>query len=95
MTITPTKTDALSALIDSISTELFSKDDWDEARGTDSLIGSTEYNDMLSQVLDAAFNRQPESFKGMQWINTEWGFPLWVRPGVEWEPEEDDDEDYY
>ena len=92
---THTKYDPLSTLIDTISLELFTKDQWDYARGTDSYLGTYTFNDMLSQVMGLAFERSPDTFGGVQWINDDFGIPLWVRPGVEWSPDDDDeDEDF-
>ena len=96
MTTSTIRTDDFSSYIDQVSLELFTVEDWDSAKGYDSLLGSTDFNDMVGQVMTTAFERKPELFEGIQWINTDWGFPLWVRPGVTWEmPDEDDDDDFY
>jgi hypothetical protein len=42
--------------------------------------------DCLSHIYDTAFERNPDAFKGIQSIDSEYGLPAWVRPGVEWEP---------
>jgi long-subunit fatty acid transport protein len=92
---TATTYDPLSSLIDSISMELFTKEQWEDARGTDYFLGTYDFNDMLSQVMGLAFERSPNTFNGVQWINDDYGFPLWVRPGVEWSADDDDEEDFY
>lgn len=51
---------------------------------------------MQCSVFESLFEDQPELFKDYQWINSEQGMPLWVRPGVEWtlDDEDDDELDY-
>lgn len=72
-------------LIENVSLEMFSKDQWDKARA-DNI--SLELNLMQSAVYDKAFERKPEAFTGIQWINSTDGItPAWVRPGVDWEPD--------
>ena len=95
MTATITHQTEFADLVDQISLELFSKEQWNEASELDDLLGTTDSTDMLCQVLDVVFERKPEVFESIQWINTEFGFPLWVRPGVDWEPQDNDNEDYY
>jgi hypothetical protein len=82
----------LTQLIESVRTELFTDEQWEEANQFDSLMGTSDSSDMLSQVLETAFEREPHAFNNVQWINSEYGFPLWVRPGVEWQTDYDDDE---
>jgi hypothetical protein len=59
---------------------------------------STEYFQQC-EIYSTAYDRRPELFNKLQWINNDDGMPLWVRPGVEWKPEydlsydDDDDED--
>jgi hypothetical protein len=95
MTTTITHKDEFAELVDHISLELFTKEQWEEAGQFDDLMGTSDSADMLCQVLDVAFERNPDVFDSIQWINSDYGFPLWVRPGVEWEPENDDDDDWY
>jgi hypothetical protein len=95
MTTTIVHQDEFAELVDQISLELFTKEQWEEAGQFDDLMGTSDSTDMLCQVLDAAFERNPDVFESIQWINSDYGFPLWVRPGVEWEPENDDDDDWY
>jgi len=95
MTATITHETEFAELVDQISLELFTKDQWEEANQVDGLLGLSETTDMMCQVLDVAFERNPNVFESIQWINSDYGFPLWVRPGVEWSPEDDDDDDWY
>lgn len=79
-------------LIDKLSEELYSKDEWESARGLDSLLGMMDVNLMIEEVIDTAFNRKPELFENIRWFNDENGLPIWVRPDVEWEMEASDNE---
>lgn len=81
----------LPKYIDDLSLELYSKEEWDFAKGTDELLGLSEHYQMSTKVFDVAFERHPELFEGCQWFNNEDGLPLWVRPGVEWVPDDDED----
>lgn len=67
------------SLVESVSTELYP--DW-KRNETDSNFSNDL--DVLSDVYETAFKREPQAFKGIMWINTEEGLPAWVRPGVEW-----------
>jgi len=49
-------------------------------------IALVEYEDLLAQVVDACFMREPTLFGSIQWFNTDVGTPLWVRPGAKWIP---------
>lgn len=49
-------------------------------------VALVEYEDLLGQVVDACFSREPKLFGNIQWFNTDLGTPLWVRPGVKWIP---------
>ena len=46
------------------------------------------------EIYATAFERDPDAFEGVQWVNNEDGMPVWVRPGVEWQTDLEDDEDY-
>lgn len=48
----------------------------------------------LEEIYATAYERDPEAFDGVQWVNNEEGMPLWVRPGVEWQTDLDDEDDY-
>jgi hypothetical protein len=78
----------LSQALDNKAQELYSKSEWDarkkiyEDRGID-----TVYYDMQCETFNAVYSEQPELFEDYDWINTEDGFPLWVKPGVDWIPE--------
>lgn len=72
-------------LVEAVAAELYTEAEWKEAIENDSPLGF-EHFDMLTEVYELAFRREPEAFDSIQWINTEYGMPAWVRPGVEWEP---------
>ena len=71
-------------LVEGVAQELYTQDEWSKASEDDSGL-NIEHLDMLSTVYSTAFQRDPDSFKGIQWINSDYGIPAWVRPGVEWE----------
>ena len=74
------------SLIESVSEELYSKAQWDEARAEPDC-AFMALVDMETHVYETAYARQPDAFKGIQWINATNGeLPAWVRPGVDWEP---------
>lgn len=73
-------------LVDNVSSELYSKKEWEEARAESQL--GLQVLEMESNVYDTAYEREPEAFKGIQWINSsDSELPAWVRPGVEWNPD--------
>lgn len=73
-------------LIERTSDRLYSKDEWKEAdKETETNVGF-KYYDMLSSVYDTAFAEDPSAFEGVYWINSDDGLPVWVRPGVNWQP---------
>jgi hypothetical protein len=78
--------------IDQVSEELYSKDEWESARGLDSLLGMLDVNLMIEEVIDKAFKQKPELFDNIRWFNDENGCPIWVRPDVEWEMEDFDND---
>jgi hypothetical protein len=51
-----------------------------------------EYEQMC-EIYQVAFERRPDVFEGLRWINDEGGMPLWVKQGVEWELDQDYDDD--
>lgn len=69
-------------LVESVADELYSKDEWEQAEG--SIFFKT---DMLGNVYQTAYERNPNAFDNIQWINDDNGCPAWVRPGVEWQSE--------
>lgn len=73
------------SLVEAVAAELYSQDEWKQASEDDKGLQLDHYN-MLSEVYTTAFERDPSVFKGIQWINSEYGMPAWVRPGVEWTP---------
>ena len=56
-----------------------------------------EEQEMLQEIYDSVYEENPEVFDGIQWLDSDLGLPVWVRPGVEWIPahelEDDDDDD--
>jgi hypothetical protein len=56
-------------------------------------IALMEYEDMLAQVLDASFSREPKLFGEIMWVDSDLGTPMWVRPGTTWRPDTETDED--
>lgn len=82
------KYQAFVSHIESVAADLYSKDEWDEARKDTGSLGM-ELLDMQTNVYDKAFETKPETFNGIQWINSDFGIPAWVRPGVEWSPSDD------
>jgi hypothetical protein len=80
-----------------IGLTLYTKEEWDKAIAQAEEKGfSFEHNSMVEEALAATFEKHPEVFDGINYINSDEGMPLWVREGVEWEPEmydEDEDEE--
>ena len=91
--------DKFAKEIDKLSLSLYDKETWTERRETYNKVGiDIPYYDMQCEVFDTLFSQQPDLFVNYQWINDETGMPLWVRPGVEWVPQhelDDDDDDYF
>lgn len=77
---------SFATLCEGVAAELYSQAEWDKVNGNEAYISSA-YHEMLSEVYDLAFERKPEAFEGIQWINSDDGIPAWVRPGVEWSAE--------
>jgi hypothetical protein len=73
------------SLVETVASDLYSKDEWEAAEQNGSPL-NLEHYEMLQEVYDTAYGRDPDAFKGIQWINSDYGMPAWVRPGVEWEP---------
>lgn len=74
---------------------MHTQQEWEDARDLDSLLGGIDFNEMLSNVFNKAYEQKPELFAGAQWINNEYGYPLWVRPGVDWVPDDDEEDDFF
>lgn len=72
------------SLTERIASELYTDEEWSEARKESEVgIGLSLLN-MQSSVYDKAYETDPACFKGIQWINSDCDTPAWVRPGVEW-----------
>jgi hypothetical protein len=54
-----------------------------------------EEQEMLQEIHDAVYEENPEVFDGIDWLDSDLGLPLWVRPGAEWIPAHElEDDDY-
>ena len=94
-TLTVTREEQFAKELDRVSLELYSQDDWETSRSNYETIGiDIEYYDMQCHALDELFTTKPDLFEGYQWINSEDGMPLWVRPGVDWRPEYEYEDDH-
>ena len=58
-----------------------------EQAKTGDQVALVEYEDLLGQIIDACYSREPTLFGAIQWFNTDLGTPLWVKPGVNWIPD--------
>ena len=76
---------AFVAFTEKVGAEMFTKEEWDQANSDNAI--QFELKDMLSSVYQGSFERNPDVFGDIRWINSDDGFPLWVRPGVNWEPD--------
>ena len=84
----------LEDAIEQVSAELFTKDEWQAHLSRYEDIGlSIDLYEMRVEVLAEVFERSPDLFNDMAYMNNENGMPLWVRPGVTWTPEQDPDEE--
>lgn len=81
----------IASYIDSIASELFTIKEWENARGIDQFMGLIDSYGMVEETVRVAYERRPDIFDGINWINSDLGFPLWVREGVEWQPEKSKD----
>jgi hypothetical protein len=71
-------------LVEGVAAELYTKKEWLAAEEKGSPL-HLEHFSMLEEVYSLAFERNPDAFKTIQWIDSEYGLPAWVRPGVEWQ----------
>lgn len=75
--------------------EMFPPETWKPLEEQEEKIGlCTELYDMRCEVFETCFEEKPELFEGLRWINDDNGMPLWVKPGVEWTIEDDNDDDF-
>lgn len=90
-------TEEFVAYVDKVSEELYSPEEWkaQSDQEDETNFPPFELNLMREHVFTTCFERRPELFEGIQWINSEIGVPLWVREGVVWRSDYDDDEDDY
>lgn len=95
-TLTPTREEEFAQELDRKSLELYSKEEWETSRSNYETIGiDIEYYDMQCHAFESLFAEKPDLFDNYQWINSEDGMPLWVRPGVDWIPEHEEDDHYF
>lgn len=74
--------------LDQKANELYTKDEWAKRRARYDLVGlDTGYYDMQCETYGAVYDENPDLFEGCEWINSEDGMPLWVRPGTRWIPD--------
>lgn len=82
-------------VVQTTALELFPEPEWVAAKNQFEEIGiNTEYYDMRCTVFETAYDRYPHLFERYQWINDENGMPLWVRPGVDWVPDYELEDNY-
>lgn len=85
-----TNTERFKALIEAVSLDLFPD-------AANQEYTHFERYDKQQEVFAVAFERDPEAFDGIQFLNDEDGLPLWVRPGYEdqWKSNHEfEDEDF-
>jgi len=84
----------LESAIELVSAELYSKSEWAPHLEQFDKIGlSIDLYDMRLEVIAEVYERFPELFEDIEYLNDENGMPLWVRPGVTWTPDLDTTED--
>ena len=92
---TKTQERTFAKALDKVSSELFDKETWEERRNKFEDVGiDILYYDMQCAVFEKLYEQKPNLFTNYQWINDETGMPLWVRPGVDWVPQQDLDDEY-
>jgi len=90
-TIDPVK---LEAAVNEQGYKLYPKEEWDKQNAIYEERGiNFELNCMLEEALDKTFEVSPELFEGANWFNDDNGLPLWIRPGVEWVPDNELEDD--
>lgn len=75
----------LKALIDSVGQEMFPNGLPEDPSVLPNFSDSCD-------VIQAAFERDPEAFEGINSVENEAGLPIWVREGYDWQPPDDDDD---
>jgi hypothetical protein len=78
-------TDDFREHIQDVALKLFNENEVNPPGDNASPLSMLEFDSRQEEVFDRAYLEKPEVFKGINWINSELGLPLWVRPGVEWE----------
>jgi hypothetical protein len=77
-----------------IGLTLYTQEEWDNAiKESDEKGFSYQHNEMVGDALAATYEQHPDLFEGIDYINTEDGFPLWVREGYDWQPDFYDEDD--
>lgn len=94
-TATPTHDQSLAKALDDVSYRLYDKSEWEQRNKSYDKFGlDIQLYDMKCSVFETLFDEQPDMFADYQWINDDNGMPLWVRPGVEWIPEYELEDEY-
>lgn len=84
----------LDRLTKEVGLTLYTQEEWDAAAKEAEERGfSLDYNLMREEVFAVAYEKSPDTFDGIAYLNSEDGFPLWVREGVEWSHDLDTDDD--
>ena len=89
----PNNVSRLIEYIEEVALDMYPEDKWEGTKGVDELIGSCDSLFMMEDVLTKAFESKPDLFKHINFLESDDGFPFWVRPGYEWEPGSLDDDE--
>ena len=71
--------------IQEVSLRLFNENSFLPPDEDASLLAMMEFGSRQEEVFDLAYTEKPYLFDGIEWINSELGVPLWVKPGAIWE----------
>lgn len=92
---TTTHEQQFAKALDDMSLSLYDQKVWKERRAKHEDVGiDFAYYDMQCEVFEKLYNETPDLFQNYQWINDDSGMPLWVRPGVNWVPQHELDDEY-
>lgn len=79
---------AFANALDKKAAQLYSSEEWSSGKNRYEKYGiDSGFYDMQCTTFQAVFDEHPQLFNGFQWIDSEDGMPLWVRPGVNWTPD--------
>ena len=92
---TLTKEQKFGAAIASMADRLYDETVWTKRKENYEAVGiDCKLYQMQCEVFEKLYNEQPDYFTGYQWINSDDGMPLWVRPGVEWLTQDELEDEY-